>query len=77
MSGENLNIKKIGENIQRERTLRFVKQETLARQVNLSKSEISRIENGKREIKLSVLLQIAKALGVNPDILLNTDEIEN
>lgn len=77
MSGENLNIKKIGENIRRERTLRFVKQETLARQVNLSKSEISRIENGKREINLSVLLQIAKALGVNPDILLNTDEIEN
>lgn len=75
MSGKILTIKKIGENIRRERTDRMIKQETLAKQVKLSKSEISRIEHGKREIKISTLLEIAKALGVNPEVLLNTNEI--
>ena len=73
MSAQELNSKRIGERICKERTARLIKQETLGKKVNLSKSEISRIENGKREIKLSTLLELAKAIGINPAVLLDDE----
>jgi len=73
MKEKNLNLEIIGQRIRRERTSRLIKQETLGKSVNLSKSEISRIENGKREMKLSKLIELAKAIGINPSLLL--DEI--
>ena len=73
MSDQELNSKRIGERIRKERTVRLIKQETLGKKVNLSKSEISRIENGKREIKLSKLIEIAKGIGVNPSVFLDNE----
>lgn len=57
-------LKKVGASIRKERTAKHIKQETLAKKVGLSKSEISRIENGKREIKLALLKEIAQAIDV-------------
>ena len=57
-------LKKIGVNIRHARISNNIKQETLAKKVSLSKSEISRIENGKREVKISTLKKIAVAIGV-------------
>lgn len=57
-------LKKIGQSIRKERTAKQIKQETLAKKVGLSKSEISRIENGKREIKVDMLREIALAIGI-------------
>lgn len=62
-------LKKIGQSIRKERTAKQIKQETLAKKVGLSKSEISRIENGKREIKVDMLREIALAIGIPPSSL--------
>jgi transcriptional regulator with XRE-family HTH domain len=43
----------------------------LAKKVDLSKSEISRIENGKRETKLAMLKKIAIEIGVTASSLLD------
>ena len=64
MTPHEIYLKKIGANIRRERTSKLIKQEHLARKVGLSKSEIRRIENGKRETKLAVFRKIANEIGV-------------
>ena len=46
------------------RVAKLIKQDTLAKKVALSKSEISRIENGQRELKVSKLFEIASAIGM-------------
>ncbi len=70
MTPQELYLKKIGANIRNARTAGNIKLETLAKKVNLSKSEISRIENGKREAKLAILKKIATEIGVTPSSLL-------
>ena len=64
MTPHEIYLKKIGANIRRARTDKNIKQETLGKKVALSKSEISRIENGKREAKLATLKKIAMEVGV-------------
>ena len=64
MKPENYDLKKIGAIIRKHRTAHQIKQEYLARKVNLSKSEISRIENGKRSTGLGKILEIAKVVGI-------------
>lgn len=73
MAKNHEHLARIGRRIYMERIARQIKQETLGKKVNLSKSEISRIENGKREIKLSTLIQIAKAIGISPATLLDNE----
>lgn len=73
MNEGKLNLKKIGEKIRQERISRLIKQETLGKSVNLTKSEISRIENGKREVKISKLIEIAKVIGINPSVFFEND----
>ena len=64
-------LKKIGADIRRARTAKNIKQETLGKKVALSKSEISRIENGKRETKLVTLKKIALEIGISASSLLD------
>jgi len=54
----------IGKKIRDARRSLQMKQSTLAKTVGLSKSEISRIENGKRETGIFKLIEISKALNV-------------
>jgi transcriptional regulator with XRE-family HTH domain len=71
MTPHEIYLKKIGANIRKARTAKNIKQETLGKQVELSKSEISRIENGKRETKLAMLKKIAIEIGVTASSLLD------
>lgn len=70
MRMDNSMRKKIGAQIRKERRSRFIKQATLGKKVNLSASEISRIENGKRETSLATLMAIADCIGISISILL-------
>jgi len=62
-------LEKIGARIRDVRINKQIKQATLAKNVNLSKSEISRIENGQRETKIIKLLEIARVLDIKPSLL--------
>lgn len=70
MTPHEIYLKKIGANIRKARIEKNIKQEGLAKKVHLSKSEISRIENGKREAKLVILNKIAAEIGVTASSLL-------
>ena len=71
MTPHEIYLKKIGANIRRERTSKLIKQEHLGKKVGLNKSEISRIENGKRETKITMIRKIAIAIGVSASSLLD------
>jgi transcriptional regulator with XRE-family HTH domain len=73
MTPHEIYLKKIGANIRQARTSKNIKQETLAKKVNLSKSCISRIENGKRDTKLAMLKKIAIEIGVTTSSLLEEE----
>lgn len=64
MEYENYDVKKIGANIRKHRTAHQIKQEYLGKKVNLSKSEISRIENGRRNAGFGKIVEIAKVIGI-------------
>lgn len=65
--------KHIGRNISRIRELRGMKQEALAIAIGLSQQTISIIENSE-SVEEEKLIEIAKALGVNVDVLKNFSE---
>ena len=56
----------IGNRIRKERLLKGYSQEWLAAQLNISQNLISDIENGKVDIRLGKLEEIAKVLEINP-----------
>ncbi|WP_276503044.1 helix-turn-helix domain-containing protein [Terrimonas pollutisoli] len=55
----------VGCNIKAWRTIKGFKQEWLAAKINLSKSSLSQIENGKTEITISRLSEIADVLEIH------------
>jgi len=55
-------LKKIGANIKRIRIEKGIKQEYVATKLGVTKSAISRIENGDRDTTLKNVLQIADVL---------------
>lgn len=59
-----MNIKKIGEEIRRIRTLRGYSQETLAEKIGVSYQQIQKYEKGDSELKINRLESIAEALEV-------------
>ena len=65
MEPSKINFEKVGENIRMHRKAKGFKQEWLGRKVNLNKSEISRIENGKRNTSVKTLVQIAVVLEID------------
>ncbi|HMK27141.1 MAG TPA: helix-turn-helix transcriptional regulator [Chitinophagaceae bacterium] len=73
MASEENQSKRIGRRIRAERTAKLIKQEILAKKVSLSKSEISRIENGQRELKVSKLYEIAEAIGISASKLIEDE----
>lgn len=73
MTSEENKSKKIGRRIRMERMAKLIKQETLGKKVSLSKSEISRIENGQRELRISKLYEIADAIGISASKLFEDD----
>lgn len=60
---------KIGQNIRKWRELKGIKQEQLARKLNITKGALSNIENEKTDINLSRIEEIAKHLGLESMLL--------
>jgi HTH-type transcriptional regulator/antitoxin HipB len=62
---------KLGENVRDARKARGWTQEELSGRTKLAVVQISRIERGKREIRLSTLIRLIDGLEVAPDVLLD------
>lgn len=69
-------IKKIGLKIKLERNKRNLSQEKLSELSGISKNFIGAIERGQSEPSISTLEQIAAALGVEFDDLINISKFE-
>ncbi len=63
-------IQHFGENVRRARHERGWTQEDLSAKTGLATVQISRIERGKREIRLTTLIRLLDAFGVPPEALL-------
>lgn len=61
---------KLGENVRDARRQRGWTQEELSARTQLAVVQISRIERGKREIRLSTLIRLLDGLEIPPDVLL-------
>ena len=70
MTGDPMNYKSIGKNIQNSRNNLKLTQETLAEMANLSVSYIGALERGEKLPKLKAFIDIANALKVSSDALL-------
>jgi len=62
----------VGTNIRMHRTRLRLSQEELAFRASIGRSYLSQIENGKKNITILMLLDLSKALGVEPVQLLGT-----
>ncbi|RZL17271.1 MAG: XRE family transcriptional regulator [Pedobacter sp.] len=68
---KNLDIqRKFGENLKKIRMQKGLSLRALAARCDIDDSNISKIENGYYNIRLSTLLQLAKALDILPNELL-------
>jgi len=62
--------KKLGENLKRIRTKKNITQTELAKTLDVDKSFVSNIENGKTNPTLSTITNLAQTLGVSTNELL-------
>jgi transcriptional regulator with XRE-family HTH domain len=63
-------LQRFGENVRRARKERCWSQEYLALKTGLAMAQISRIERGKREIRLRTLIRLLDAFDAPPEVLL-------
>ena len=61
---------RFGANVREERQRRGLSQEALAAAADLHRTEISLLERGAREPRLSTVVRLARALGVRVSVLL-------
>ena len=61
-------------NLRRQRVRQGLSQERLASLAHIHRTEVSLVERGEREPRLSTIVRLARGLGVAPAVLL--DEIE-
>lgn len=64
-------VEKLGQNVRAARKRRGWTQEDLAGETGLAVVQISRIERGVREVRLTTLVKLLRALGVPPEELLD------
>lgn len=64
-------VEQLGRKVRAVREARGMTQEDLAHRSGLSSVQISRIERGRREIRITTLLQLLRALDVSPEELLH------
>ncbi len=64
----------IGENIRKIRELKGLKQETIAERLKMSQANYSKLENSDNDIPSERLEEIAKALEVDVDDIMNFDK---
>lgn len=63
-------VREFGKRVRAARNDREWTQEELSRQTGLAVVQISRIERGVREVRLTTILRLIDALGVEPNELL-------
>jgi transcriptional regulator with XRE-family HTH domain len=63
-------LEQFGENVRQARHARGWTQEDLSSETGLAVVQVSRIERGKREIRLSSLIRLLDGLDVQPEVLL-------
>lgn len=63
-------LQRFGTNVRAARTARGWTQEDLAHKAGLAPVQVSRIERGRREIRLTTFLRLVEALEVSPTDLL-------
>ena len=66
----------LGINIGKIRAEKHMTQENLALESGISRSHIAMIETGKRDITVSSLFKISRALGVNLQKIFDFDDLE-
>lgn len=59
----------IGQNIRKWRELKGIKQQSLARELGITKASLSNIENNKSNINLHRIEDIARCLGIDTMVL--------
>lgn len=69
-----MDYRTIGANIRRYRSFKGIKQDALAKTVNLSRAMVSRYENGHSKIEYRKLVLFAKALSVPVNELISISE---
>lgn len=69
-------LAEFGERVRSAREARGWTQEALAAKTGLVQEQISRVENGARDIRLTTLLLLIEALDVPPETLLNDLRVE-
>ncbi len=67
-------LKKFGENLQKQRSLKGLSLREMSYACNIDNSKIAKIEKGRVNITFTTLLQLAGALEIHPAVLL---EYEN
>lgn len=67
----------IGERIAYKRMLKEMKQEDLAKKLNITRNALSQYEKNKRNVPLDIIVKISKILKVPTDYLLGINEIED
>lgn len=63
-------LQRFGENVRQARHERGWTQEDLSGETGLAVVQVSRIERGKREIRLTSFIRLVDGLGVQPETLL-------
>jgi DNA-binding Xre family transcriptional regulator len=64
-------LQRFGAKVRAARLARGWTQEELAHRTGLASVQVSRIERGKREVRLSTLLRLVRALDASPAVLLD------
>jgi len=64
-------IQRFGENVRQARLARGWTQEDLAGHSGLAVVQVSRVERGAREVRITTLLRLLKALDASPEELLD------
>lgn len=68
--------KALGINIQKIRIEKGLTQESLSLESNISRSHIAMIETGKRDVTISALFKISRALKVSLKEIFSFDDVE-
>jgi transcriptional regulator with XRE-family HTH domain len=64
-------LKNLGENVRKIRESKGLSQDDVVKKCDVTKGNLSMIENGNKDFYFTTLLEIAKGLGVEPKDLLD------
>jgi transcriptional regulator with XRE-family HTH domain len=64
-------VERFGANVRKARLARGWTQEDLAEKTGLASVQVSRIERGKREVRLTTFIRLVRALDIEASELLN------